>query len=65
MNTQKQALTAQPTMQHTAEFFGVDISTVRRWVAAGKLGAYRVGTRLIRVDRDSVLALASPIGGAA
>jgi hypothetical protein len=44
--------TAQPAMQHTAEFFAVDISTVRRWVAAGKLSAY-----------DSVLALARPIGG--
>jgi excisionase family DNA binding protein len=46
-------------------FIGVDEKTVRRWISQGRLTAYRVGPRLIRVDRESILKLASPIGGAA
>ena len=59
------ALPPQPTIKHTANYFGVDEKTVRRWIAHGRLTAYRVGPRLIRVDRESILKLASPIGGAA
>lgn len=59
------ALPPQPTLQQTAEHFGVDIKTIRRWISQGRLIAYRVGPRLIRVDRESILKLASPIGGAA
>jgi excisionase family DNA binding protein len=58
-------LPPQPTLKQTGEFFGVDVKTVRRWIAQGWLVAYRVGPRLIRVDRASILKLASPIGGAA
>ena len=58
-------LPPQPTQKQTAEFFGVDVKTIRRWVAQGRLTAYRVGPRLIRVDRESILKLASPIGGLA
>jgi hypothetical protein len=41
--------------------FGVDVKTTRRRIALGRLTAYRVGPRLIRVDRASILKLASPI----
>jgi excisionase family DNA binding protein len=58
-------LPPQPTIKQSAEFFGVDVKTVRRWIAQGRLTAYRVGPRLIRIDRNSILKLASPIGGAA
>jgi excisionase family DNA binding protein len=58
-------LPPQPTIKQTADYFGVDVKTVRRWIAQGRLIAYRVGPRLIRVDRASILKLASPIGGAA
>jgi excisionase family DNA binding protein len=58
-------LPPQPTIKQTAEFFGADPKTIRRWIAQGRLTAYRVGPRLIRVDRDSILKLCSPIGGAA
>jgi excisionase family DNA binding protein len=42
----------------------VDTKTIRRWIARGDLIAYRIGPRLIRIDRESILRLASPIGGA-
>lgn len=58
-------LPPQPTIAETAQYFGVDVKTVRRWIAQSRLVAYRVGPRLIRVDRASILKLASPIGGAA
>lgn len=58
-------LPAQPTIRQAAEHFSVDAKTIRRWIAQGRLTAYRVGPRLIRVDRESILKLASPIGGAA
>ena len=59
------ALPPQPTIPDTADYFGVDPKTVRRWIPQGRLTAHRVGPRLIRVDRESILKLASPIGGAA
>jgi excisionase family DNA binding protein len=58
-------LPPQPTIKQTAVYFGVDVKTIRRWIAQGRLAAHRVGPRLIRVDRASILKLASPIGGAA
>lgn len=59
------ALPPQPDIKQAAKFFGVDPKTVRRYIADGRLIAYRVGPRLIRIDRESILKLASPIGGAA
>jgi excisionase family DNA binding protein len=58
-------LPPHPTIKQTANHLGVDVRTVRRWISAGRLTAHRVGPRLIRVDRQSILKLASPIGGAA
>jgi excisionase family DNA binding protein len=58
-------LPPQPSIKQTAAFFGVDGKTIRRWIARGDLIAYRIGPRLIRIERDSILKLASPIGGAA
>ncbi len=57
-------LPPQVPLKQAAQFFGVDVRTVRRWISDGRLVAYRVGPRLIRVDRDSVLRLAQPVGGA-
>lgn len=58
-------LPPNPTITQTAEFFGVDDKTIRRWIAQGRLKAYRVGPRLIRIDRESITALCKPIGCAA
>ena len=57
-------LPSKPTIKQTAPYFGVDEKTVRRWIAQGRLVAHRVGPRLIRIDRASILKLASPIGAA-
>lgn len=46
-----------------AEYAGVCPKTIRRWIASGRLDAYRVGPRLIKVDLDSVDALFRPVGG--
>lgn len=53
----------RPTIKQAAEYLAVDPKTIRRYIAAGRLRAYRVGPRLIRVDRDSLIALAQPVGG--
>jgi excisionase family DNA binding protein len=37
-----------------AEHYGVSRQTVRRWIARGKITAYRVEPRLIRVDLDEI-----------
>lgn len=55
-------LPAHPSIQQSAEWLGVDPKTVRRYIAAGRLNAKRVGPRLIRVERESLLALGTPVG---
>jgi excisionase family DNA binding protein len=37
-----------------ADHFCVSRQTVRRWIASGKITAYRVGPRLIRVDLEEI-----------
>jgi excisionase family DNA binding protein len=41
---------------------GVHPRTVRRWVDNGLLEGFQVGPRLIKVDRNQVLALVRPLG---
>lgn len=41
---------------------GVHPRTVRRWVENGLLEGFLVGPRLIKVDRNQVIALVRPIG---
>lgn len=43
-------LEKQLTQKETAEICGVSVATVRRWIAAGELRAYRFGKRYIRID---------------
>lgn len=53
------------TQAQAAEELCVDVSTIRRWIAAGKLTAFRVGNaRTIRIDRASLDDLLTPLGGA-
>ncbi|MEB3023925.1 excisionase family DNA-binding protein [[Mycobacterium] crassicus] len=56
-------LPARPSIAEAAEHFGVSGMTVRRWIAAGRLSAHRVGPRLIRLDRDELLSFGRRIGG--
>ncbi|MGY4712893.1 helix-turn-helix domain-containing protein [Mycolicibacterium sp. CBM1] len=58
-------LPARPSIKAAAAEFGLSEKTIRRWIADGRLRAYRIGPKMIRVDRESLLNLARPIGGAA
>jgi excisionase family DNA binding protein len=49
------------TIEHVALHYGVTIKTVRRWIAAGLLTAYRVGPHAIRVDMTEAEELAKPV----
>ncbi|WP_100522674.1 helix-turn-helix domain-containing protein [Mycobacteroides abscessus] len=53
------------SLQDAATSLGVCTKTIRRWIADGRLPAYRVGPRLIKVDLSDVNALQRPIGGGA
>ena len=54
----RESIPSSPSIQEAADFLGVNYSTVRRRIADGTLRAYRVGPRVIRVDRDSLIELA-------
>ncbi|AXK75870.1 MULTISPECIES: helix-turn-helix domain-containing protein [Mycobacteriaceae] len=58
-------LPAKVTIKQAAQHYSLCDKTVRRYIAQGRLVAFRVGDRNIRVDRDSLVALATQIGGAA
>lgn len=45
----------------SAELIGVTEKTIRNWISAGTLPAYRVGGRTIRIRRTDVEALFRPI----
>jgi len=51
------------SVEQAAEEAGVSTRTFRRWIAAGRVEAFRIGPRLIRVDMDQVWAklMAEPI----
>jgi len=59
-----EALPKWVSVQQTGDYLGVDQKTVRRYIASGRLTARRVGPRLIRIDRDSILKMMRPVGGA-
>lgn len=43
----------------------VNYRTIRRWIAAGRLKAVRVGPRLLKVDAAQLDAMMQPLGGGA
>ena len=52
------------TLIEAADYVAVHPKTVRRWVATGRLTAYRAGPRLLRVDLNEVDAmLLRPVRG--
>ncbi|UGT45166.1 helix-turn-helix domain-containing protein [Nocardia yamanashiensis] len=58
------------SLREAAALAHVDIKTIRRWIDGGHLAAYRMGPRLLRVERSELLAVAKPVtanfpGGAA
>ncbi|WP_280379800.1 DNA-binding protein [Nocardia wallacei] len=65
MSRRNGSLTARQTLislSAAAELAGgVHPRTIRRWVDGGLLEGFQVGPRLIKVDRDQVLALVRPL----
>ena len=49
------------TQNDGAERWNVSVDTIRRLIAAGKLKAYRLNGRIIRIDRDELDACFKPI----
>ena len=54
-------MTQRISLQEAALILGVSVKTVRRRIADGDLAAFRVGPRLLRVNRAEVEALAEPV----
>lgn len=53
------------SLNDAADVTGLSIATLRRRVSDGSLRAHRVGPKLLKVDRDSLLELiGAPIGAA-
>jgi excisionase family DNA binding protein len=53
------------SIQQAAAEADVCDKTIRRWIAQGRITAYRVGPRLIRIDLDQLDASFQQIGGGA
>ena len=52
------------SMTDTAELLGCTTRTIRQMVADGRLVAYRLGPRFVRLRSDEVLGALQPYGGA-
>jgi excisionase family DNA binding protein len=52
-------------LSEAADYCDVSYRTIRRWIGAGRLNAYRVGPRLLKVSIADLDALRQPVGGAA
>ncbi|MEV6322428.1 helix-turn-helix domain-containing protein [Nocardia sp. NPDC051787] len=48
------------SLKTAAALIDVDTKTIRNWIAAGDLNGFRVNGRLLRVERDELLALIRP-----
>jgi excisionase family DNA binding protein len=49
------------TLKVAAEYADVHPRTLRRWIAAGRVPAYRLGPRLIKVDLDDLDEFMRPV----
>jgi excisionase family DNA binding protein len=48
------------SLAEAAERTHVSVRTLRRWIAHGRLNAYRAGPRLLRIDPEDVDAMMKP-----
>ena len=53
------------SIREASIYCGVDPRTIRRWIAAGRLNAVRVGPRLIKIDTAELDRIVCPVGGGA
>ena len=60
----RQTVSELVSVQAAAEQLGVSTRTIRRYIASGRLLAYRVGPTLIRIDPGDLDRLARPIPNA-
>jgi excisionase family DNA binding protein len=51
-------------LPQAAQYADVHARTIRRWIASGVLTAYRVGPRLIKIDRHELDGILRPVGAA-
>ena len=51
---QGQSAQDYPTVNSAADWVGVHPGTLRRWIREGRLTAYRVGPRRLRIDPASL-----------
>jgi len=51
-----------PSIRQAHEETGLSELTIRRYISKGRLRAYRIGPKMIRIERDSLANLASPVG---
>jgi excisionase family DNA binding protein len=49
------------SMSAAGDYLGVDKRTVQRLIATGKLPAYRVGNKLVRIDIDDLEKMLKPV----
>ncbi|WP_433759900.1 helix-turn-helix domain-containing protein [Nocardia sp. CA-135398] len=49
------------SLKTAAALVDVDPKTIRNWIAAGQLQGFRVNARMLRVNRDELLALVQPV----
>jgi hypothetical protein len=59
----RDAFPVDPKIGQVADHFQMTELSVRRRIADGTLQAYKVGPKAIRIDRDSLANLITPIGG--
>lgn len=62
MATPVAADAAYLTIDEVAHACRVTDRTVRNWIRAGRLPAYRVGPQAVRIAVDDVAALMKPVG---
>ncbi|CDZ92346.1 excisionase family DNA-binding protein [Rhodococcus ruber] len=53
------------SVQEAADLVGIPRRTMYHLIATGKVRAWRIGARSLRVDLTSALATVRPVGGAA
>ena len=52
--TERRAVPVYLSLEEAAECMSVSVKTIRRWIAAGTLPAYRCGKRAIRIKLDDL-----------
>lgn len=49
------------TINESASLLRVSTKSIRRWIEAGHLKGYRVGMRAIRIRREDLLQMMTPV----